>query len=135
MTSEQEVLVELIGRIDAADDDCSYEVGSAPETDGWRSLAQLVDDTGSVEALLGALVDDEAAGNRDVAGSYLASWLAGPVAQVVAAAWLEDGRVLHLELEQVSVRFHDDGWVDGVVIADGALTVGPDDPAAQVRGV
>jgi hypothetical protein len=53
----------------------------------------------------------------------------------VAAAWLEDGRVLHLELEQVSVRFHDDGWVDGVVIADGALTVGPDDPAAQVRGV
>jgi hypothetical protein len=135
VTPRREALVELVDRIDAADDECSYAVGAAPASDAWHPLGDLLDDTAAVEALIGTLVDGEAAGHRDVAGSYLASWVAGPIVQLVAAAWLDAGWVLHLEHDQVWVRFHEDGWVDGVALADAALAVGADDPVAASTGV
>lgn len=133
MNETSAALRELVGRVDAADEECSYALGDPPAGE-WHALGDLLEAT-SVEALIEALVDGETAGHYDVAGSYLASWLAGPIVWLVAAAWLDGGRVLHLELAQVLVRFHPDGWVDGVAIADAELAVGAGDPAATSTGV
>lgn len=135
MTGPRELLAELIGCIDDGDDECSYALGDPPATSDWHEVSVLVADPGAVDALIQRLLDGDAAGHRDVAGSYLASWLAGPVAQLVTGAWLDGGRVLHLELDQVSVHFHADGWVDGVVVTDAGLTVGANDAAARLAGV
>lgn len=134
MTGIRELLAELVGSIDAADGECSYALGDPSTTGEWHVLGDLLTAPGTIDALIEALLDGEAAGHRDVAGSYLASWLAGPIARLAAAAWLDGGRVLHLEHDQVSVHFHEDGWVDGVVLADAGLKVGAHDYAAGLTG-
>lgn len=134
-TSRREVLVELVDRVDASDDQCSYAVGAATASSPWHAHGDLLDDTGGLEALIGTLIEGEAASHRDVAGSYMASWLAGPIAQLIAAAWLDGGRVLELEGSEVSVRFHEGGWVDGVAIDDAGLSVGAGDPSAGCADV
>lgn len=135
MTSLRGLLAEIVGRVDETDGECAFTLGCPPAADGWRVLGDLLADAEGFDALVESLVDGEADGHRDVAGSYLASWLAGPLAQVVVTAWRRDGRVLHLDADHVSVRFHEDGWIDGVAIDDAALTVGAEDVAAGVAGV
>lgn len=130
MTGIRDLLAELVGRMDADYDECSYALGDPSTTDEWHVLGDLLTAPGTIDALIADLLDGEAAGHSDVAGSYLASWLAGPIAQLIAAAWLDGERVLRLEHDQVSVHFHEDGWVDGVVVADAGLTVGAHDQAA-----
>lgn len=135
MTSAHEVLIELVGRVDAADDACTYSVDDRSASDGWHRLDDLLSDQGLMDDLLESLVDGEAAGHRDVAGSFLASWLAGPIAHVLASAWVDGRRVVHPEPDRLALRFHEEGWVAGLAIAAARLSVGGNDPAAALDGV
>jgi hypothetical protein len=132
MTSLHEVLVELVGRVDH---ECTYVVDDRSASDGWHRLDGLLADAGPMDGVLEALVDGVAAGHRDVAGSYLASWLTGPIVHLLAAAWLDGGRVVHLDVDELAMRFHEEGWVDGVAIAGARLTVDGTDPVAVLDGV
>lgn len=129
------LVAETIRRVDATDDGYAYTTGPAPTGRGWWVLADLLAQPGALEALLQDLLDGDADGHLDVAGSYLASWLSGPVAQLLTTAWRREGRVLHVGLDQLSVHRHDDGWVDAVSVGAARLTVAPGDPAAGVDGV
>jgi hypothetical protein len=110
------MLGDVLAALDPSDGWFTHVAGM-PTGDGWVSVDDLVTDPTLVEGWLEQLLDGEANGHRDVAASYLAAWLAGSIAEPVAAA-------LHLHQcawpvipGNLAVHRHPDGWFDGLAVA------------------
>jgi hypothetical protein len=128
-------LLAVLERLAAADEQTRYVAGP-PAGDGWWLLAAALDRANGSNRLDGwfdAVRTGEARGHADVAGSYLASWLAGIVVEPAATALVTERRTWSFGLDQVWVHQHDDGWFDGLAV-DGVLRVLRDDPEAGAPG-
>ncbi len=95
-------------------------VAGPPGDDGWVAVDELVRGT-RLDRCVDVLLAGEARGARDVAGSYLSSWLAEVLAGPAAAAFRRDGRVWSLDAPDLAVRPHDSGWFDGLAVVRGEL--------------
>jgi hypothetical protein len=118
-----------LARLDAADEHCRYVAGD-PDGPGWYPLDAVARDPGLVDAWYGRVLEGEAQGRRDVAGSYLASWLGGIVAETVVAALTSEHRAWPVDATLLAVHHHDDGWFDGIAVRASSLRVLPGDPDA-----
>ncbi|HVL51933.1 MAG TPA: hypothetical protein VM754_10590 [Actinomycetota bacterium] len=101
-----------------------------PLEDRWYVLSDVLSDAEVVPGWVEDLLAGEARGRRDVAGSYLASWLAGMVAGTPAVAFIALNRAWPLEPESIAVHRHAGGWFDGMVLRSPEIWVLPEDPAA-----
>lgn len=126
-------LVELIARLDA-DNEYSNFVAGSPEGDGWVAGTDLVDDSVLAE-WFAHLVSEHGEAARDVAGSYLSSWIAEIVVLPVAAAIRDERRSWPIDLAALSVHRDPGGWFDGLAVAAGHLRVVRGDPAEESPGV
>jgi hypothetical protein len=79
---------------------------------------------------LDELLLHEAKGHRDVAASYLAAWLAGAVAEPVAAAVHWHRCAWPVMADNLAVRRHPDGWFDALAVLGTERREGADDVAA-----
>jgi hypothetical protein len=99
-----------------------------PAGDDWFQLSDILQNPGVVSGFVEALLAGEAGGRRDVAGSYLASGLAGVVAGSAAGALIASERAWPLEPEGVAVHLHPGGWFDGLALRSAAVWMLPGDP-------
>jgi ferric iron reductase protein FhuF len=102
----------------------------APLTGGWVSLRDVVRDDDVLHRWLDDLLAGEAKGRHDVAGSYLAWYLGGIVAEPVVDALVARDRAWPTTAENLYVRRHELGWFDGFAIASPEVYVLPDDERA-----
>lgn len=115
-------------RLDADDAWCQWVAGE-PSGDGWRRFDQVLAPDSVADA--GAeMMAGRAKGLTDVAGSYLASELVGAVIGGCFDAFLFERRVHSIAPSATWVHQRDDGWIDGVAAAHGAVRVLADDPLA-----
>ncbi len=103
------------------------EVGPAQGA-GWYDLDRVVDD-GHLDVWLDELARTHD-GQRDVAGAYLGSWLAGALVAAPVSALVLERRMPHLGAG-VWLHRHEEGWFDGVAFASAQLLVLADDPEAD----
>jgi hypothetical protein len=101
-----------------------------PAGEGWFVVSEILQKPDVISDFVRSLLESEAGGRRDVAGSYLASGLSSMVAGVPAGALIASGRAWPLEPEGVAVHLHPDGWFDGMALRSAALWVLPGDPDA-----
>jgi hypothetical protein len=101
-----------------------------PPGEDWTVLSDVLDNPAVVEGWVQDLLAGEARGRRDVAGSYLASWLAGTVAGVAAGSLIAMGRTWPLDPAGMAVHRHPDGWFDKTALNRPTLWVEAGDPAA-----
>lgn len=106
-------------RLRALDPWSVAEVGR-PEGDAWYALDDMVAD-GHLDAWLASLVTEHG-GRRDVAGTYLGSWLAATLVEVPMAAILTERRLPDLRAG-LWLHRHQEGWFDRVAFASCSLTV------------
>jgi len=122
-------LAATLQRIAAADNWCRYVAGE-PGGDGWFGLDDLHSQPALLHAWLDELVAGEAQGHREVAGSYLSSWLGSIVAGPVALAVIGERRTWRVEAAALAVHRASGGWFDGLAVRRPVLSVLSDDPAA-----
>jgi hypothetical protein len=101
-----------------------------PAGECWFLFSEVLDSPDVISGWVDELLAGEARGRRDVAGSYLSSWIAGTLAGVPAGALIAGSRAWPLEPENIALRRHADGWFDGMALRSAALWVLPDDPDA-----
>jgi hypothetical protein len=101
-----------------------------PAGDGWFLYCDVLQSPGVVVGWVDDLLAGEARGRRDVAGSYLSSWIAGMVAGIPAGALISTGRAWALPPEDIALHRHAGGWFDRMVLRSAAVWVLPDDPDA-----
>lgn len=97
-----------------------------PDGSHWHRVADIDDER--VASWLDTVETEQ--GRRDVASSFLGSWLASPVVTTTVAAVLLESRCPQVSPQTVFLRHHPGGWIDGIAFADSAYVVLPDDPAA-----
>src|SRR5688500_838964 len=114
-TAEAGGLAATLLALDAADPYRRHLAG-AQSGDGWLRLDELLAGGALLSAWFDSLVAGEARGHRDVAGSYLAGWLAEAIAGPVAAAFELHRRTWPLDPATLRVRRHAEGWVDAVAV-------------------
>jgi hypothetical protein len=122
-------LAATLARLDAADEYCEYRVGE-PVDGSWVRLDDMLDDPALFDASFDAVVAGEARGRRDVAGSYLASWLVGIVVEPAVMALTTEQRTWPLAAANLAVRPHQGGWFDGLAVLDPDVWMLPGDPDA-----
>ena len=104
-------------------------------SEGWYELAELTAEGGALAAAwLDAMVAGAAGGHRDVAGSYLAAYLAEIVVEPVVTAVLGERRGWPVAPADLAVHRHADGWFDGLAVGATTIWVLPDDPLAGRPG-
>lgn len=101
-----------------------------PPGERWIVLNDIVEIPGVVDSLIQDLLAGEARGRRDVAGSYLASWISGTAAGIAAGALITMGRAWPLPPQGIALHRHADGWFDGMALKNSTVWILPDDPAA-----
>lgn len=119
----------MLARLDAGDEHCRYLAGE-PHDPGWYPLDQVLANDDLLDGWYREIRDGEARGRRDVAGSYMASWLSGVVAETVAAALTTEERAWPLDPAGLAVHHHEEGWFDGIAVRSTRLWVLPGDPDA-----
>jgi hypothetical protein len=102
-----------------------------PESDGWLPFAAVVRDETVLRAWFDDFLAGEAKGQKDVAGSYLSSYLSSIVVEPVVDAVLALGRAWPTVAGNLLVRRHEQGWFDGLAIATSEVYVLSDDPRAS----
>lgn len=122
-------LTDVVARLDERDPWTSYVVGT-PQGDGWYGLDRVVADEALAAAWLADLQDRVTGGHRDVAGSYLASWLGSLLVGPLAATVAGERRAWRLTPGDLAVHRHEGGWFDALALAPGPLTVVAGDPPA-----
>ncbi len=122
------MLAETLAALDAPDGWFTLVAGE-PSGDRWVRVAELVADPRLLEGWLDDLLTGEAKGHRDVAASYLTGWLAGAIADPVAAAVQLHRCAWPVTPDNLVVRRHPDGWVDGLAVLGPELRVAGDDRA------
>lgn len=109
-------------------------VAGEPSGDRWIRVEDIVAGPALVERWLEDLLRRSAQGHRDVAASYLAAWLAGAVAEPVAAALQLHQCAWPVTAENLALRRHPDGWFDGLaVLGTEVRVVADDDDVAPLR--
>lgn len=119
-------LAETLERLAAVDSWFDGHIGQ-PEGDGWYRFSDAAADD-----RIAGWVNDLAAhhdGHRDVAGSYLGSWLAGAAIIVPTAALVLERRLPDPAGELWFHRHHE-GWFDQVAFEASRVYVTPTDSAA-----
>lgn len=101
-----------------------------PAGDRWIALNDIFEMPGVFDSLIHELLAGEARGRRDVAGSYLASWISGTATGIAAGALITMRRAWPLSPHGIALHRHADGWFDGMALKDPTMWVLPDDPAA-----
>ena len=114
-------------RLRQLDEHLDAEVGP-PEGAGWYSLDTMVSG-GDLGSWLEQLARDHD-GQRDVAGAYLGSGLAGAVVTVPVSALTAERRVPHLGAG-LWLHRHDERWFDRVSYSSVEVDVLADDPEAE----
>ena len=112
----------------ASSDDVLRMVAGRPDGEGWVCLADA-DDAAIFDGWFDRIRATIPNGRADVAGSYLASFLAGAIATPLVRALVEQDRAWRTTADTTWVHAHDDGWIDGVAIGATVLVL-PADPAA-----
>jgi len=107
--------------------------GAHPAGEDWLRLSDLADDATVLADWLRATAARH--GGPDVAASYLAIWLAWPLARLLLGPALTHGRALAVDPAAVWIRRHPRGWVMGTAVAAPGLAVGHGDPLARTGGV
>lgn len=102
-----------------------------PPGEGWTVLNEVLQSPAVIAGWVDDLLAGEARGRRDVAGSYLSSWIAGTVAGVPAGALIASRRAWPLEPENIALHCHPEGWFDGMALRSTAMWALPDDPDAS----
>ena len=98
-------------------------VAGDPPGDGrWIGVDEIVAGP-ELDRIVQRLLDGEACGARDVAGSYLSGWLGLVLVEPPAAAWARDGGVWPLGAADLAVRPHALGWFDGYAARGGLRPV------------
>lgn len=119
MRAGQSELETLVARHDALDPWCSFVVGE-PQGDGWVPVADLVADEAVIAGLLEDIRANVTQGRRDVAGSYLSSWLGSLLVGSLAAVVVAEGRGWALAPEGLAIHRNPGGWFDGVAVRPGS---------------
>ncbi len=119
-------VVATFARLRQLDEYLEAEVGP-PEGAGWYSLDTVVSG-GHLDSWLEDLARDHD-GQRDVAGAYLGSGLAGAVVTVPVSALVAERRVPHLRAG-LWLHRHNEGWFDRVAYTSTEVDVLADDPEA-----
>lgn len=101
-----------------------------PEGDCWFLFSEVLQSPAVITGWVDDLLAGEAHGRRDVAGSYLCSWIAGMVAGVPAGALISTSRAWALQPENLALHRHADGWFDRMELRSAEVWVLPDDPDA-----
>lgn len=133
-------LSETLARLDAGHDYCRFVAGrpAGADAEEWTSVRRLLDDATVLEGWfaegLGVYRDQ-----ADVAGSFLAGWLADVLLQGVAWSLAEDRRTWALDPDVMWVHRDPGGWFDGLAVAASTMRVLADDPRAgaddvEIRG-
>jgi len=109
-------LADTLARLDAAEAYCSVVAGP-PSDDRWVAVAALRTDTTTLHGWFEQLV---ASGHPpDVAGSFLAGWLAEVIVRPVATSLQHERRTWPLDPDRLWLHHHADGWFDGIAIVAG----------------
>lgn len=108
-------------------------VAGEPAGDRWVLVEDVVAGPALVERWLEELLDGSAHGHRDVAGSYLAAWLAGAIAEPVVAALQLHRCAWPVTADNLALRRHPEGWFDGLAVLRPELRVVADDDVAPLR--
>lgn len=125
---------EVIARLDAADPEVAV-VGGRPTGADWVGLDHLLGDEARVGERVAVVLGGAAVGRRDVTAAFLSSWIAGAVASLPVTAHRRERRLVGVAPADVAVRFHPEGWVDGVALLAPRLVVLAGDPAVGEPGV
>src|SRR5262245_33380114 len=110
-------------------------VHGEPAGSGWHRLDSVLADDALLDRWFADVLARHAPGHRDVAGSYLAAWLSGTIADAAVAALIGEGRTWPIDASTLAVHRHEEGWFDGVAVHDARLRVLPDDPDAGALDV
>lgn len=128
--AEMTLLAETLERVHSRDG--SFHCVPGVRTgDGWVGVAEIVAEPRLLDDWLADLAAGEAKGRRDVAGSYLASWLAAAAVKPVAAATHLVRRAWPTSPENLAVHRRHDWWFDGLAVFGNAVFVLSDDPDAD----
>jgi hypothetical protein len=119
-------LAATLAGLDATDPHCRCVAGE-PDGGDWHRLDAALSDGALLDQWYRHILEGEAQGRRDVAGSYLASWLGGVVAEPVTAALVGDRRTWPLRAGALAVHRHDGGWFDGLAVLAPTVRVLPGD--------
>jgi hypothetical protein len=95
-------------------------VAGPPQGDGWYALEEVLEGPRRLREWFDRLLDGSARGRRDVAGSYLSSYLAGIVTEPVCESAALLGRGWPNVAGNLAVHHHESGWFDGLAV------LGPD---------
>lgn len=123
------MLAETLAALDAPDGWFTHVAGE-PSGDGWVRVADIVAGPDLIEGWLDELLLHEAKGHRDVAASYLSAWLAGAIAEPVAAAIDLHRCAWPVTADNLAVRRHPEGWFDALAVLGGERRAGAGDVAA-----
>lgn len=94
----------------------------------WHRVSDIVAE-GWIDGWLDAA--EHAVGRRDLATSFLGSWIAAPTILATTAELLIDDRLRLAGPDTVYLRAHPAGWFDGVCLADARVAVLPPDVMAS----
>lgn len=124
-------LAETLARLDADHEYCNFGMGR-PDASGWTRLADLTADDALLAKWFDALLaaHDTAGGERDVAGSFLAGWIAEIVVDPVVASLHAEQRAWPLAPAGLWVHRDAAGWFDGLRVEAPLVYVVDGDPHA-----
>lgn len=122
-------LVATLGRLDAATDYGEVRAGTPPTDAGWIPVSDALDNPAVVAGWFAALRAGDAH-PPDVAGSFLAGWLADIVLHAPSTALVTERRTWVLDPTQLWLHTSAQGWFDGLAVGDVTLRLLADDPAA-----
>lgn len=117
-------LAQVRDRLNAVDPDYSFDLGY-PTGPSWRDPAAVT--PSDVARWLDEL--ESRHGARDVAGSYLAGWLAAGVVGAPMAALAVVGALPAVAPGSVRLRRHPGGWFDRAAVDESARVLDATDPA------
>ncbi len=125
-------LAATLARLDAAEEHCAVLAGPPP-ADDWVAVGAISTDP----SLLGTWFEQLGNGGHppDVAGSFLAGWIAEILVHGVATSLQTERRTWPLDPDRLWIHRHDQGWFDGIAVDARPLRVLPGDPAAGDVGV
>ena len=129
-TTDRGPLAETLARLDAADEHCRFVAGE-PGGGGWYRLDEVLADARVLDEWYWVILRGLARGRRDVAGSYLASWLGRVVIDTAAIALLAEQRTWPVRATNLALHHHDTGWFDGIAVLAPGIRLLRTDPDAD----